>query len=405
MFKASVIATAAVGLSSAAQYTPARSGKRIQGRYIVRLHNNANRSMLMAHVEQLQGLLGRDMEQLFVYKNLADHSFVGYSASLTSNALRVLMARDDIFSIEEDQVVELDACNAESNPDWGLARTNYRDYNYANTTYTYNYADGTSGAGVDAYIIDTGIYCENNDFTSKKVGTCTFGYSTVKGGIFGTGEIDTTDGNGHGTHCAGTVAGQTYGIAKEANLIAVKVLSDSGSGSTSGVIGGIDWVTGQVAANKKPSVANMSLGGGFSQAQNDAVAAAVNANVVMVVAAGNDDKNACDYSPASEPSAVTVGATDKKNARASYSNWGSCVDIFGPGSEITSAWIGSPSATKTISGTSMASPHVCGVAAKYKSANTALSVAQIAQQLISNATPNVISDVKTSPNLMVYGTC
>eukprot|EP00604_Paraphysomonas_vestita_P002678 CAMPEP_0174818078 /NCGR_PEP_ID=MMETSP1107-20130205/679_1 /TAXON_ID=36770 /ORGANISM="Paraphysomonas vestita, Strain GFlagA" /LENGTH=306 /DNA_ID=CAMNT_0016029445 /DNA_START=2352 /DNA_END=3272 /DNA_ORIENTATION=- len=303
--------------------------------------------------------------------------------------------------IEEDQMVYLNDCQQESNPDWGLARVNHHNYVSTNT-YTYDYTTGGTGAGVDAYIIDTGIYCENDDFVNKAVGTCTFGYSSVKN-IFGV--VDTTDGNGHGTHCAGTVAGQTYGVAKEANLIAVKVMSDKGSGSTSNIISGINWVAGQVSANKRPSVANLSIGGGYSQANNDAVAGLVSVGVTAAVAAGNDNSDACNYSPASEPTAITVAATDKYNARAYYSNYGSCVDIFGPGSNITSAWIDSPSATNTISGTSMASPHVCGIAAKYLSVSPASTPAEITSQILAAASANEVTDVQGTPNLVAYGYC
>jgi len=217
---------------------------------------------------------------------------------------------------------------------------------------------------------------------------------------------DTTDGNGHGTHCAGTVAGITYGVAKEANLIAVKVLSDSGSGSTSGVIDGINWAAADATAKNKPAVANLSLGGGFSQANNDAVTGLVNAGVTTAVAAGNDNADACNYSPASTPAAITVAASDKNNARATYSNYGTCVDIYGPGSSITSAWIGSPSAINTISGTSMASPHIAGAAAKALSQNNALTPAQVTTQIINNAVPDQVTGNKVgTPNLMVHSNC
>jgi serine protease len=165
-------------------------------------------------------------------------------------------------------------------------------------------------------------------------------------------------------------------------------------------------MTGQVKASKKPSVANLSLGGGYSKTQNDAIEAAVAAGITVAVAAGNDNADACNYSPASAPSAITVGATDKTNAKASYSNYGTCLDIWGPGSGITSAWIGSPSATNTISGTSMASPHICGVAAKYLSEDTTKTPAQITSRIISTATANVITGLTaTSPNLIGYCNC
>lgn len=402
MFKTAVyssVAALALGLA----VTAPKNGEAINGQYIIRLNKDSAES-LKARVERIhEAVGGDDMTPMHVYSALAEHGFQAFSARLTSAGLERLLRHGDVLTIEQDQVVSINNCNSESNPDWGIARTNHRNYT-STETYTYDYSTGSTGAGIDAYIIDTGIYCENDEFTSKKVGSCTFGYSTVTSGFINP-VVDETDGNGHGTHCAGTVAGQTYGVAKEANLIAVKVLSDAGSGSTSGVIDGINWVAEQVAANKRPSVANLSLGGGFSQTQNDAVDAAVSAGVTMVVAAGNDDKDACDYSPASTPSAITVAASDSKNARASYSNWGSCVDVFGPGSAITSAWIGSPDATNTISGTSMASPHVCGVAAKYLSADTSLSVADISAKIVADASQNEISDVNGTPNLMVYGYC
>lgn len=381
------------------------NAKVIEDQYIIKLNSRVGTS-LKQRVEKFQEAIGGEMRVMHMYSALAEHGFQAFSAHLSSTGLKALMEHSDILTVEKDQVVTTNGagdCESESSPDWGLARVNHRNFTET-STYTYDYTTGGDGAGIDAYIIDTGIYCENDDFTSKKVGSCTFGYSTVTSGIINP-EVDETDGNGHGTHCAGTVAGQTYGVAKEANLIAVKVLSDAGSGSTSGVIDGINWVAQQVAANKKPSVANLSLGGGYSETQNDAVEAAVAAGVNMIVAAGNDDKDACAYSPASAASAVTVAASDSSNARAYYSNYGECVDIFGPGSEITSAWIGSPDATNTISGTSMASPHVCGVAAKYLSEDTSKTPSQISARILSMATPNEISDAKGTPNLMAYAAC
>lgn len=191
-------------------------------------------------------------------------------------------------------------------------------------------------------------------------------------------------------------------------------MNDKGSGSTSGIIQGINWMVGNAQTSTRRSVSNMSLGGTFSQSLNDAVAAAIESGIVIAVAAGNDNANACNYSPASVPSAVTVGATDDDDFRASYSNYGSCLDLFGPGTDITSDWIGSPTATNTISGTSMATPHVCGVAAKYLSADSTLTVDEVAAKLVADSTANVLKNVNggvipskknTSPNLMVYGYC
>mmetsp|Transcript_6947 Transcript_6947/g.7278 ORF Transcript_6947/g.7278 Transcript_6947/m.7278 type:complete len:404 (+) Transcript_6947:3621-4832(+) len=400
----SIVTATILSTTLSAELRTAQNGKAIASQYIIKLNPDQSVTGLRAHIKEMQTKLGREMETTSVYDALGSN-FLGYSAKLTPRALEALLSDSRLSYIEEDQVVSIDVCNSQANPDWGLARTSNSNYN-ATGTFTFQYATGGDGKGVNAYIIDTGIYCENNDFVNKAVGTCTFGESFVYSGIGPNKVKDTTDGNGHGTHCAGTVAGQTYGVAKEANLIAVKVLSDSGSGSTSGVIDGINWVASDAKSKGTPSVANLSLGGGFSQANNDAVTALVAAGVTTAVAAGNDNADACDYSPASTPTAITVAASDKTNARASYSNYGSCVDIYGPGSAITSAWIGSPSATNTISGTSMASPHVAGTAAKILSANPSYTPAQVLSKLQADASADEITDVKTgSPNLMVYGYC
>jgi subtilisin family serine protease len=196
------------------------------------------------------------------------------------------------------------------------------------------------------------------------------------------------------------VGGSTYGVAKGVKLVAVRVLGCNGSGTNSGVIAGIDWVAANATG---PSVANLSLGGGASSAVDTAVANAVSRGVVMVVAAGNDSSNACNYSPARAPSAITVGATTNTDARASYSNFGSCLDIFAPGSNITSAWYTSNTATSTISGTSMASPHVAGVVALIRSAQPTLKPAEVATVLTRSATPNKVTSAGTgSPNLLAY---
>jgi serine protease len=393
-----IIASLAVG-ASGVELHKAHPSKKIVNSYIVRLQDGLDRHSLARHVAEMKENLPGDFEPFHLFENMADRARPAYAVKLTDRGLERMLKNDRVKFIEEDQTVSLNDCVSQSGEDWGTARINHRNYN-SSRSYTYDYTTGASGNGVDAYIIDTGIYCENNDFVNKKTGTCTFGYSSVTNVI---GQVDTTDGNGHGTHCAGTVGGEVWGAAKEANLIAVKVLSDRGSGSTSGVIAGIDWVAG--AAKGKPSVANMSLGGGFSQVQNDAVASAVDEGVTIFVAAGNDNSDACSYSPASEPKAVTVAATDINNRRASYSNFGSCCDIFGPGSSITSAWIGSPDATNTISGTSMASPQVCGTGAKFLSADTGLTPATLSAKIIADASAGEISDVRGTPNLMAYGYC
>lgn len=404
MLAAALMLAAASGAEAAPYLQKAPASSAIRDQYIVRLKNHERLDNLRDHIKDLaEHVGGFDMQIGHVFENLASHGFVGYSARLSKVGLNLLLKHDLIESIEEDQVRHLYDCQSQTNDvDWGLTRTNYQNFTASRTGYEYHYTTGATGKGVDAYVIDTGIYCENNDFVNKKVGSCTFGFSAVTN-IFG--QVDETDGNGHGTHVSGTIAGQTYGVAKEADLIAVKVMSDKGSGSSSNILAGIDWVVGNAKKTGKPSVANLSIGGGFSQTENDAIKSATESGVVMVVAAGNEDSDACDTSPASEPSAVTVAASDDKNARASYSNWGSCVDVFGPGTDITSTWIDSPDATNTISGTSMASPHVCGVAAKIRSANPSMTVAEVASKIVNDATPDQISDVKGTPNLMVFADC
>jgi len=219
-------------------------------------------------------------------------------------------------------------------------------------------ASSSKGRNVDAYIIDTGIYVGNNDFVTKTAGTTQFLFKAS------TGWSD-TDGNGHGTHVASTTGGAIYGVAKECNLYAIKVLGDNGSGTNSGVIAGVDFVAARGGSNGRKSTANMSLGGSYSLALNQAVTGAVAQGITFVVAAGNSNADAANYSPASAPQAICVGATADgagQDIRASYSNFGSLITVFAPGSSIKAAWIGSPSATNIISGTSMASPHVCGIA-------------------------------------------
>ncbi|MDQ4076365.1 MAG: S8 family peptidase, partial [Chloroflexota bacterium] len=242
---------------------------------------------------------------------------------------------------------------------------------------------------VHAYIIDSGIHLSHGEFGGRAVS----GFDAVDGG-------SADDCNGHGTHVAGTVGGATYGVAKDVKLYAVRVLDCRGSSPTSVVIAGVDWVT---ANHVKPAVANMSLGGGRSSALDEAVGNSIAAGVTYAVAAGNSSRNACFFSPARVGAAITVGSTDASDARSSFSNWGRCLDIFAPGSEITSAWDTGNSAVKTISGTSMASPHVAGVAALYLERNGSASPAEVRDAIVSGATPGIVSDVPwRTPNLFLY---
>ena len=249
-----------------------------------------------------------------------------------------------------------------------------------------------NGNGVDAYIIDTGVLATQTQFTGR-LGT---GYSVIADGN------GTSDCNGHGTHVAGTVAGSTYGVANSARIIPVRVLDCAGSGSTSGVVDGINWMINNHVAGQ-PAVANLSLGGGYNATLNDAVARAVADGIVVVVAAGNSNADACLSSPSSASSAITVAASTSTDYKASYSNFGACVDLFAPGSSITSAGISGTSATATMSGTSMASPHVAGLAAVILSNARSMTPAQVADKIRTDATSAVLTGVdSTTANSLAY---
>jgi len=310
-------------------------------------------------------------------------ALVGFAGVLSDQAVSRLANNSNVAYIEADQKMTIDTTQTPAT--WGLDRVDQRALPL-NNTYTYNY----TGAGVTAYIIDTGILVTHNEFG----GRASVGYDAVGDGRNG------IDCNGHGTHVSGTVGGSTYGIAKGVSLVAVRVLNCSGSGTTSGVIAGVNWVTAHHTAS---AVANMSLGGGVSSSLDTAVANSIAGGVTYAIAAGNNNKDACRYSPSRVPTAITVGATTSTDARASYSNYGTCLDLFAPGSSITSAWIGSTSATNTISGTSMATPHVCGVAALYLQAHPGTSPAAIATAITTNATANVVGNPgRGSPNKLLY---
>jgi serine protease len=307
----------------------------------------------------------------------------GFSVRANDKALARLVADPRVAYVEEDGVVSIDA--TQTNATWGLDRIDQRNLPL-NSTYIYD----TTASTVRAYIIDTGIRASHNDFGGR-VGS---GYTAINDGN------GTNDCNGHGTHVAGTVGGATWGVAKQVRLHPVRVLGCNGSGTNSGVIAGMDWVAGN---HVKPAVANMSLGGGASSATDDAVARMRNAGVTVVVAAGNDNSNACNYSPARSTAAVTVGSTTNSDARSSFSNYGTCVNIFAPGSSITSAWHTSNTATNSISGTSMAAPHVAGVAALYLATNPNATPSQVETALYNNATPNKVTNPGSgSPNRLLY---
>ncbi len=309
----------------------------------------------------------------------------GFAASLPEAALQGLRHNPNIEFIEVDQTVSLDIETAQSVSTWNLDRIDQR---YLPLDGFYGYT--STGTGVTAYIIDTGIRISHTEFT----GRASVGYDAINDGRNG------NDCNGHGTHVAGTVGGFNYGVAKNVSLVAVRVLDCAGSGTISGVIAGVDWVT----RNKAPlSVANMSLGGGASTALDNAVKTSISNGITYAIAAGNSNKDACKASPARVPAAITVGATTSTDARASYSNYGACLDLFAPGSFVTSAWNTSDTATNTISGTSMATPNVTGVAALYLQDNYTATPASVAAALTGTATAGAVKNAgRNSPNRLLF---
>jgi serine protease len=358
----------------------------IHGRYIIVLKDGAaslaNERSSAARVPAV----AREMaaKHRARVKRSFEHALRGFVAEADDAALARLLADPNVAYVEEDGVVTLSA--TQSPATWGIDRIDQRNLPLSNS-YTYD----TSASGVHAYIIDTGILTGHTQFTGR-MGN---GFRAIADDGRGT-----SDCNGHGTHVAGTTGGTTYGVAKGVTLHPVRVFGCGNSGSTSDIIAGIDWV----AQNRVlPAVANMSLGGGASQATDDAVNRLINAGVVAVVAAGNSNANACNFSPARTPNAITVGSTTSTDARSSFSNFGTCIDIFGPGSSILSAGIANTSATATLSGTSMAAPHVAGVAALYLATNPSATPAQVTTAIINNSTPNKVTSAGTgSPNRLLY---
>jgi subtilisin family serine protease len=320
----------------------------------------------------------------FVYT----HALTGFAGSISDAARQGLLRDARVVRVEPDGIATI--VGTQTSATWGIDRVDQRALPLS-TTYTYN----NTGTGVRAYIIDTGIRYSHAEFGGRAV----TGYDAVDGG-------SADDCNGHGTHVAGTVGGTTYGVAKSVALVGVRVLNCSGSGTWSGVIAGIDWVTGNHAAGE-PAVANLSLGGGANSSVDQAVRRMIADGVATAVAAGNGNaggraQDACKYSPARVAEAMTIGATDKTDKKPSWSNYGNCVDWFAPGVGITSAWYTSTTAANTISGTSMATPHTAGVAALYLQSNAGSSAAVVRDALFANTTKGIVTGSKTASNHLLF---
>lgn len=357
-----------------------RRDRAIPGEYIVVLRDSTQEVRQQGAVN-----IARDLVSLTGGRVLRtyEHSIHGFLANMSEAEARRLLSDPRVAYVQENGLIRVSA--TQTGATWGIDRIDQRDLP-RDSSYTYN-VDGT---GVHAYIIDTGIRLTHTEFTGR----------TGNGYDFIDNDSDPTDCHGHGTHVSGTVGGTTWGVAKKVTLHGVRVLDCTGYGNDAQVIGGIDWV----AANHiKPAVANMSLGDVGIQAIDDATERLIAAGVTTVVAAGNDSANACNYSPARTPNAITVGSTTSTDARSSFSNYGTCVDIFAPGSSITSASNSGNSSSTSMSGTSMASPHVAGAAALYLSANPTATPAQVRDALVNNATSNKVTSPGTgSPNKLLY---
>jgi subtilisin family serine protease len=311
------------------------------------------------------------------------HALAGFATEASPESIRKVMQDPRVDYVEEDGMVFLNP--TQTSAPWGLDRIDQRD-RPLNGSYIYNY----TATNVRVYVIDSGIRASHTDFGGRVLSGAT-AISDGRG---------TDDCNGHGTHVAGTVGGATCGVAKGVRLVPVRVFGCTGGSANSTIISGIDWVR---ANRVLPAVANMSLGGGASSATDTATNNLINSGVTVVVAAGNDNANACNYSPARVSNAITVGSTTSTDVRSSFSNWGSCVNIFAPGSSIRSAWHTSNTATNTINGTSMASPHVAGAAALYLAQYPSASPATVRSAIYNNSTTGRLTSLNTgSPNRLLY---
>jgi subtilisin family serine protease len=380
-----------VGLCTAAFLSSPPAGKAKNDKLRTNSHKIENNYIVVLN-DQIVGERGRFSIAPYVaqemvathrgqLKHLYQHAINGFAVEMTPEEAEALSQDFRVAYVEEDGIVTADV--TQTNPPWGLDRIDQRNRPLSGT-YTYNW----TGSGVRAYVIDTGIRTTHTQFGGRA--------SNVFDAFGGSG----ADCNGHGTHVSGTIGGSTYGVAKSALLRGVRVLDCNGSGSNSGVIAGVDWVTNN---HINPAVANMSLGGGASSALDTAVNNLANSGVPIAVAAGNSNADACGSSPARAANAITTGSTTTSDARSSFSNFGTCLDIFAPGSGILSSYSTSDTATATLSGTSMASPHVAGVAALYKQFNPGASATTTRNAIVNGSTTGVLTGIGTgSPNRLLY---
>ncbi len=352
----------------------------IPNRYIVTLRPGVNAASESARLAAAAG--GR---VLFVYQ----HALSGFAAEIPSPTLLALGSDAAVATIEPDRRVTLQGVQTPAGS-WGLDRIDQRTLPLDNA---YNYDNGAPQVRI--YIIDTGILTTHAEFKTNTGGTrATAGYSSIRDGK------ERTDCNGHGTHMAGLAGGRTYGVAKQVKLVSVRVLGCTGSGATSGVIAGVDWVTSRAV---KPAVANMSLGATTTPTLTQAVTNSINSGVVYTVAAGGSSSNACGFSPADTPNALTVGASDNLDSKYSPSNFGPCLDLFAPGVALRAAWYTSTTATQVLSGSSTSAALVSGAAAIYLQAHPTASALTANAAITGNATSGVLTNIGVgSPNLLLY---
>ncbi|WP_290048065.1 S8 family peptidase [Acinetobacter pittii] len=351
----------------------------IKNQYIVILNKDVGSSNEFA-----QGIAKQHGGRVLQTYDAVLKGFAIYLPDVAGTAFVEAMKKNPkVVSVENDTIMKIDA-TTQSNPDWGLDRIDQKNLPL-DSAYTYS----QTGSDTTAYIVDTGILSTHQQFSGRVLS----GYTAISDGN------GTSDCHGHGTHVAGTVGGSTYGVAKNVSLVPIRILGCDGSGASSNVIAGLDWI---LKNGKKPAVVNMSLGGEANASLDSAVENLFNNGYVMVVAAGNSNTDACSTSPARVSKAITVAATDSTDTRASYSNYGSCVDIFAPGSQINSSWIGSNTATKVLNGTSMATPHVVGVVAEMLQSTPTTTPQTISTNLLNQASSNVVKNPSGSPNRLLY---